>query len=243
MEFGGKPHPLRGGDVIVLPPGVEHRAVARDGAVPYRRFVFWLSREFYAALSERSPDYAYPLRLSEKAQGCVFSFDVIDFNTLRGKLHSLLDEIHATRFGRDERISVCICDLLLTLARLVFEQRQKKTPREARSTYDAITGFVEQHLSEELSLDRLSRELFLSKYYISHLFQENTGLSLHQYITKKRLAAAADAIKSGAAATEASRLCGFQEYTSFYRAFRKEYGVGPKEYGETNRRGDGEARH
>ena len=67
----------------------------------------------------------------------------------------------------------------------------------------------------------------MSKYYISHLFQEYTGLSVHQYITKRRLAACADAMQSGRHINEIYTQLGFLNYSSFYRAFIKEYGCPP----------------
>ena len=76
----------------------------------------------------------------------------------------------------------------------------------------------------------MSRELFLSKYYIAHLFQENTGLSVHQYITKKRLAACVEAMQSGQRINEIYGRLGFLNYSSFYRAFLKEYGCPPSVY-------------
>ena len=76
----------------------------------------------------------------------------------------------------------------------------------------------------------------MSKYYISHLFQENTGLSVHQYITKRRLSACADAMQSGQHINEIYTQLGFLNYSSFYRAFIKEYGCSPSVYlrGKTN---------
>ena len=57
-----------------------------------------------------------------------------------------------------------------------------------RSGYQRITDYIRDNLGGDLSLDALSQSLFLSKYYIAHLFQEKTGLSIHQYITNKKTA-------------------------------------------------------
>ena len=230
MELGGKKHPLSQGDVIVVPPGVAHRALLTDPSVPYRRFVFWLSRNYAEALSQQSPDYTLILKRAEAADGKLWHFDLLTFNALRSELFSLLDELHLDRYGKQTQLYLQICGLLMHLSRLVYEQTHRRTKKESVSTYAAIAAYIDTHLEEELSLDRLAQEFYLSKYYIAHLFSDSVGLSVHQYITKKRLAASAAAIQTGAKITEVYLNCGFQDYSSFYRAFQKEYQMSPSAF-------------
>lgn len=230
MVIGDTPYPLQPGDVIVIPPGIDHRVILSDSEKSYRRFVFWQSRALVEAMESRSPDYGYLLRRAEDRGGYVFRFDLPTFNAIRTKLFTLLDETHADRFGKQAAIDLSISELLLFLSRAVHEQEQRRNGREQLSRYEAITHYVDDHLDEPLSLDALAKEFYLSKYYLVHLFRENTGLSLHQYILKKRLAACCDAMQGGTAVGEAYRQWGFGDYSAFYRAFRKEYGMSPSAY-------------
>ena len=230
MEIDGHRYPLCPGDALVLPPETVHRAVVRSGETPYRRFVFWLSESFCEALRSESPDYLFLFDLVRGSREYVHRLDPLEFNTFRGKLFTLLEELNTNRFGRDAQIALCVRDLLLTLSRTVWQRKNPQGKKEPRSSYQLITDYIHEHLDGDLSLDRLSRELFLSKYYIAHLFQENTGLSLHQYITKKRLSACVDAMQSGEKIGEIYRRFGFLNYSGFYRAFLKEYGCSPSVY-------------
>ena len=229
MEIDGRGYPLKTGDVILIPPGVSHRAVLTDPEKPYRRFVFWQSRPFLEALEARSPDCGYLLRRAESRGRYVYRFDPVAFNAIRTRLFTLLDEIHADRFGKATAIDLIITDLLLFLARTVYEQ-EHQNKKDQLSRYEAITQYVDQHLDELLSLDALAKQFYLSKYYLVHLFRENAGLSVHQYILKRRLAACCDAMLGGAAVGEVYRQWGFYDYSAFYRAFRKEYGMSPSAY-------------
>ncbi len=235
MEIDGRGYPLKTGDVIVIPPGVSHRAMLTDPEKPYRRFVFWQSRPFLEALEARSPDCGYLLRRAEGRGKYVYRLDPVAFNAVRTRLFTLLDEIHADRFAKRSAIDLIITDLLLFLARTVYEQEHRNR-QEQLSRYEAITQYVDQHLDEPLSLEALAKEFYLSKYYLVHLFRENAGLSVHQYILKKRLAACCDAMLGGAAVGEVCRQWGFGDYSAFYRAFRKEYGMSPSEYRELHTR-------
>ena len=230
MEIDGRGYPLKTGDVILIPPGVSHRALLTDPEKPYRRFVFWQSRPFLEALEARSPDCGYLLRRAESRGRYVYRFDPVAFNAIRTRLFTLLDEIHADRFGKATAIDLIITDLLLFLGRTVYEQEQRRNRKEQLSRYEAITQYVDQHLDEPLSLDALAKHFYLSKYYLVHLFRENAGLSVHQYILKRRLAACCDAMLGGAAVGEAYRQWGFGDYSAFYRAFRREYGMSPSAY-------------
>ena len=230
MEIDGRGYPLKTGDVILIPPGVSHRALLTDPEKPYRRFVFWQSRPFLEALEARSPDCGYLLRRAESRGRYVYRFDPVAFNAIRTRLFTLLDEIHADRFGKATAIDLIITDLLLFLGRTVYEQEQRRNRKEQLSRYETITHYVDGHLDEPLSLDALARRFYLSKFYLVHLFRENAGLSVHQYILKKRLAACCDAMLGGIAVGEAYRQWGFGDYSAFYRAFRKEYGMSPSAY-------------
>ena len=227
MEIGDRRFSLRPGDVLVLPPGTAHRAVVRSGERPYRRFVFWLSEDFCRALRAESPDFLYLFDRVQKKKEYVHPMDALEFNSLRSQLFTLLEELHTNRFGRDAQIGLYVRMLLLTLSRTVWQRENPRARKETRSSYQLITDYVAGHLDADLSLDTLSRELYLNKFHIAHLFQENTGLSLHQYITKKRLSACVDAMQSGKRISEICSQFGFQNYSSFYRAFRKEYGCSP----------------
>lgn len=235
MVIDGRPYPLAPGDVIVIPPGVDHMAQLTDPEKPYRRFVFWVRPAFLEALEARSPDYGHLLRRAETKGRYVYRFDLPTFNALRTRLFTLLDEVHADRFGKKTAIDLCISELLLFLGRTVHEQEQRRNRKEQLSRYETITRFVDAHLEEPLSLDALAKQFYLSKYYLVHLFRENAGLSVHQYILKKRLSACCDAMKGGAPVGEAYRQWGFGDYSAFYRAFRKEYGMSPSAYLELHR--------
>ncbi len=230
MELDGPSVPLKPGDIIIVPPGQSHRAVISDPSVNYQRIVFWISKDFCASLAALSESYVYLIRETLAGKGFIYHVDDVDFNALKALVYTLLAEIRTDRFGREARIPNLAAELILSLNRMVYEKAHAGIKNETRSLCEAIASYIDTHFDEDLTLDTLAARFFVSKFYISHLFQEELGLSVHRYLTKRRLTVSRDALLSGMSVGEAYGLCGFRDYTSFYRAFIKEYGVSPKQY-------------
>lgn len=232
IQIDDSHYPLRSGNMVLIPPGTPHRALIQDSGVPYRRFVFWISRSFFQQLLEQSPDYGYVMERAQSGRHYIFYFDLVSFNALQSRIFQLIEEIHASRFGKAVKISLGVQDLILHLNRIIYEQEHPKSPEEEQSLYRHLIQYIEAHLEEDLSLERLSQEFYVSKYHIAHVFKDNFGLSVHQFITKKRLAMCRDSILSHQEISKTYLMFGFKDYTSFFRAFKKEFGMSPKEYKE-----------
>jgi len=230
IEIMGRSFPLKSGDVMLIPPSTVHRPIIHDSEVPYQRLVFWISQEYCNQLLQLSTDYVYPMQHVAINKQYIYHFDSIVFNELLSKAFALISELQANRFGKSARVSLYVNDLILTISTRIYEKENPSLITEKHSLYQNLMTYIDNHIDEDLSLDTLSNEFFVSKYHIAHVFKENLGISIHQYILKKRLAITKDAILSQSDISEAYLQCGFNDYSSFYRAFKKEYGKSPKEF-------------
>ncbi len=92
----------------------------------------------------------------------------------------------------------------------------------------AIVTYINQHLQEDLSLSQLADHFYLSRVHLNRIFRQATGTTVWNYITAKRLFMARKQIRQGESPTKVYSQWGFQDYNTFYRAYRQHFGVSPK---------------
>jgi AraC-like DNA-binding protein len=91
-----------------------------------------------------------------------------------------------------------------------------------------ILDYINKHLAEEITIDLLSENFYLNRYYLMHFFKEETGYTIGNYITEKRLLLAKDLVQNGCPVTQACYQSGFKNYSTFSRAFKKAFNTVPK---------------
>lgn len=230
LEIKGKDHLLSMQDIAIIPPGTLHRAYSSDEERPYRRFIFWISKAYAAELTSQSMEYAYLTQMAANHTEYIHHFSENEIIRIHTQILQLLEEIHSNHFARDEFIRLSVRELILLLSRMTFEHDHPDLSVETKDLLSSVMSYIQIHLDEDLSLSMLAGKFFVSKYYLSHLFKDSLGVSVHQYILQKRLNLCAQELINGKEVTRVYHMHGFHDYSSFYRSFRKQYFLSPKEY-------------
>lgn len=230
-QIGKNVYPMKYGDICLIPPGVFHRPQFHDNDTTYRRMVLWLSPDYFKRLEALHPDITFSFNSGNDIKRHHFSTDFAEAQVLFDKLIDIIEEHRRDVPFHDSMNACLIASLLLSINRVVYlDQNPNKNISEEGKLFTRVCEYMNTHLEDDLSLDALAREFFVSKYHISHVFKDNMGMSVHQYLLKKRLYACKNSILAGEPLREVAATYGFKDYTNFFRAFKKEFGIGPKEY-------------
>lgn len=110
---------------------------------------------------------------------------------------------------------------LIMELRLCTESFTTLKMRSAESLVARAIAYIDGHYREKITVDGIARALNVSSSLLSHYFKCELNVSVYRYITEKRLAYAHRLLRDGMPITEVSRLCGYADYSSFYRACKK----------------------
>lgn len=231
-EIEGRSFRLGAGDYMLIPPGISHHPVFHSTETPYRRFVLWIGKTFYEQLTSCSADFSYGFDHVIQKRQYRFHLDYLLSQEIQGKLLDLLEEANTTRSFGDLNAHLMAASLLVYINRLTYDSLNHISPSYENALYLNVCDYINNHLDEDLTLDKLAAFFFVSKYHISHVFKDNMGISPHQYIIKKRLQASKNTILTGVPFSVICHQYGFHDYTSYYRAFKKEFGLSPTEFRE-----------
>lgn len=227
----GKSYRMKPRDILIINNKELHKAFVEKG-VPYERIVIWLN-----------PDYVKSLNTEKTNLLGVFDSSLLNrYNLLRldseamEYIYTIVDKLglacKSNTFGSDILRDLYIKELLVYINRVY--QISSGKDLELDITYNEkvskIIHYINQNLSEDLSLEAISAKFYLSKYHLLREFKKNTGYTIHRYITQKRLIMAKELLKDCKQVSEVCSKCGFGDYSNFIRAFRKEFGVSPKKY-------------
>ena len=120
--------------------------------------------------------------------------------------------------------------LLVQTARARAGEHALRPQAERQELLDALLVYIENHLQDRITLADTARRFLVSESSVNQLFRKRMKVSFYRFVTQRRLIAAKVLLQDGLPAEQISAQVGFGDYSSFYRAFKREYGISPAEY-------------
>lgn len=229
----GVPYNIHMGDFVLLAPSVMHKSVYYKGE-PSKRVII---------------DFMYPLDKPETADAYneilkpfhadlpIYRFDFQDQQRLIDILNSLFIFSKEHKYYGNPADEFYIHNKFQELLYTFYDLRNKNIYTNDQS-YNSIqqkmyeiSSYIHTHYDENISLDALSEQFFISSSYLSREFKHVTGFNLSNYIQLTRIKNAQyQLISSNKKISQIAEECGFSSFSQFNRIFNKISGASPREY-------------
>lgn len=218
------------GDLILINPTELHRSIVHPESTDYERIVLWINKEYLSSLSTPETDLSVCFDASRPFHMNRIRPTGAALSPIASTLASLVDEYFSSEWGKKTRLEAIFIQFMVELNRHYLSLSQRGAKDNEDSFVQSVLKYISENYMEELSLDSIADLFFVSKYHLSHAFRREVGVSLYRYVMLKRLLAAKEMLLSGMSAGEAAYASGFGDYAGFWRAFKAEYGISPKEF-------------
>lgn len=228
----GKKYNLEAGDIYVGLPGQVHEGKA-DTLDPFRYFYMG----FMFNNSDSDGNSFTHIERMLKNLSCPVIKDKFDIQT--HFLNALKEMKNVTQYSH-MMVQMYIAQIIIIMYRNFFSEWDfsYRIVKEKESTKDVVynaINYIDRNLMNIKELGQIARELRYSYSYLSHIFSEETGLTLRDYYAQKRLVKTIELLKSGEYnITQIAEMLNYQSIYSFSKAFKKSVGISPTEYIKLN---------
>lgn len=213
----GTEYKLKPKDILIIRP-LESHTMRWYTEKPYERIVINFPIEL---LNKYDPEGKILNSLFSRPLGVNNLFTDSDFG------HSICSDLFKS-IKNNMNIENIISRAIFVLAEANYITEHKELQTRPTDIATKMIDYVNFKLSSPISLENISREFFISRSQVNRIFKRHTGSTLMQYVSTKRLFIARTKIRSGEPATVVANECGYTDYTTFYRAYVKQFGKSPQ---------------
>ena len=224
---GSERYKLQNGDIVLIPPGISHRPILPERLPePYVRDVLWINAEFLASLENTFPRAA----VTEQKRMSLIRTAGTSWTFLGELFQAGVAEEEQKKRGWEALVAGNTLKILTYLDRAREDSATGSPRAEKPELLDKVTAYIEEHYAEHITVHDIAHKFYVSDSSISHQFKQKMGISIYHYVTQRRLISAKNLISRGMALEQVATRVGFSDYSSFYRVFRQEYGISPRQY-------------
>ena len=225
----GKSYDLKPYDIVLVKHNDIHRLTV-DNSTLYERIIVYISPNFMNAYQTDSYDLNYCFEKAEEEHSNVLRITSLEKSSLLRSISRLEASFSDDGYAADLYRQIIFLEFMIHLNRAARKDHLKYIDTDSCNTkIQDILGYINENLREDLSIDSIADQFYISKYYMMRLFKQETGYTLGQYISQKRLLLAKELLLYGEPVTKACFDCGFKDYSTFSRAYKRLFGESPRD--------------
>ncbi|MBQ5591285.1 MAG: helix-turn-helix transcriptional regulator [Clostridia bacterium] len=218
----GNVYPLQKNDIMIMRQGETHKLQIKRNCT-YER----MTLQFSPNVIEESFSSEILAPFYNRELGRMNLYRRADFETdyyiaCIDKIQKCIDE------KKDNYVLLAPIIALLVEINEAYKKKGQKEEKVSGHIAIDIADYINRNLGKDLSLCEIADKFFISVSSANRIFKKQVGSTIWEYVVIKRLMKAKDMIESGQTASYAAQVCGFADYSAFYRAYLKQFGISPK---------------
>ncbi len=232
IHIEGKLYNISEGDMIILNPDELHVTTLTD-ATYMEKIVLHISNTLLYQFGGDSTVFFDTIAKKRKGLGNLIPAELINSLGISQKVNQCL-QFAADGTLESQILLTCLITQLVAQIATLIEKSDPADLYSASSNKNAnqIIDYINRHYTEEITLNTLANRFHFSKYYISHLFKDCVGVSPYDYLIIRRLYICNNLIRGKHTIKEACFLAGFNNYSNFYRLYKKHFKITPQQFKE-----------
>ncbi len=208
-----------------------HKAVTLSNELPYERITIHFNPSIIRDIPIDSTNLLSCFENKDKDGQNIVLLDLNQSDYFIKTALKMIQKLKKGDYGSDI-LPLTYLIQLLYMINDAYSNKRHNMKNTMSSRISATLEYIDDHLTDNLSLDMISEDLLISKYHLCHTFKENTGTTIYQYIIVRRVSLAKKLLLSGKTVTEACHESGFNDYSNFIRTFKNETGISPGNFGK-----------
>ena len=229
-SIGERQYDMIPGDIL-LPPRHTHYYSRARSHQPYHRLVIWFTPELLDSIVPGGELTSFFEQISQQGGTCFHFRHEIQHQIFENAI-TLASELDYTKSMKDAVAYALVTLIMAGIYRGAAASTGGDSDSASTQLVQSVANYINEHLTDSLSLENIAERFFVSKYHLERIFKKHMSITLHNYIIQRRLTLARQKLYGGELPTAIYKPCGFSNYSTFYRAFQKLYGISPKQFSQ-----------
>ena len=220
---------LSSGDFILIPPHTPHNIIKMISS--NKKIIIMIFAESYLKkFNTENSDITAIFEKIKISNNHKLQIREAFKNRITSSISLLQELFHSKEYGDDILFDATFASLLVRMNKGVNFYDVDNFYKKYGILFKKINTFIEANLQHKILIRDISKHVGISESRLSHIYKEQLGISILQYIINKRLTIARDMLKIGLSINEVCAKCGFPDYSLFSKTFKRKFGISPKLY-------------
>lgn len=226
-----KLYEVHSGDIMIIPPFTIHQLIPIGLNTEYDRIYLHVTEPCLSSLQFNGHSLLKPLRMAGKQKHYHFHISCKeDYQRIYERMFEMYRSKKEDYYGKEMLNRARLIEIFTLINKHIIEDITPRITAHENQIIENVVAYINEHYNEPITLEHLAGNFYMNKYSLTRLFKEQTDLTIHNYITLKRISTAKQEMMKGISPSEVCFFVGYKDYSSFYRAFVAQEQISPKKF-------------